>query len=163
MQVQTVDAVPVEVLRTVGAHFTTLTSITLYAEHAEFSLGLLELAKSCPALAQAVLLVTITGETLIEFCRLCPNLIELQIAEKIGILNTEHVVLALNLLPGTRTAYCKQTCSCVSTIAMHNAVAMYCDDRLLHLLRILPTFIAHPFVIQICRHRSRHSGRRRCG
>lgn len=62
---------------------------------------LLQLADANPALQRAALAVSISNETLVEFCRLCPNLLELQLQQQHGVdYDTEGILQALQLLPG---------------------------------------------------------------
>lgn len=101
-----IDTVPVQLLSTVAAHYTALTSVSLYCpvlstDGVTMDAGVQELAKNCPGLVKAVLRLPITGATLLEFCRLRFDLMELQIVRLSDFATASDCVhKAVQLLPG---------------------------------------------------------------
>lgn len=70
-------------LTSIPVHYPALTAVELVSTTMQDGIdaGILALAGNCTALEKVVVGVTVSGNTLVELCRLLPNLAELQITE----------------------------------------------------------------------------------
>lgn len=98
------EIIPSALLAAVGAHFSTLTSVSILTTsmNAYIDKGLLSLAAHCPALERAALGEAYSHGTIVEFCRRRPNLTELRLIGDLTFF-PETLQRALQLLPGTGT------------------------------------------------------------
>lgn len=91
-------------LTSIATHYPTLTAVELDSplvlQH-DIDAGILALAQHCAALQRVGLRVEVQGDTLLELCRLRPNLVELQVVEFFDEEDQHFVQESIRMLPGT--------------------------------------------------------------
>lgn len=96
------EVVPFAFFTSIATHYSSINELSISTYRTvDIEEGILLLAKSCTALKIARLFSSITDATLVEFCRLHPNLQELHLHGVVGSIYTAAGVRqALPLMPG---------------------------------------------------------------